>query len=282
MNNAGTFTHSFNDTLTSSSSADPAFTNSGTFRKSAGGGTTFFYAVLSNGGNIDIGSGVVSFDTAIPHFTTGASITGVGVMETAGHWYVDGATSLGPSTTIRNSSELYGAGTLSVSGTLDWRSGAMRGSGTTRVLTGGKLDLAPLSAGIDLVDSRVVQVDVGGALDWDSGGFSFGGSATLTNAGTFTTTFDATITSTGTADPAFTNSGTFNKTGGTGTTFIYVPFSNSGIFDIDSGKVNFLSGLPPHFTAGSSITGAGIIEVENIYVDGATIPERGQHAAALG
>ena len=65
--------------------------------------------------------------------------------------------------------------------------------------------------------------------------------ATINNSGTWEVQSDASLTA-GCCSPAFNNTGTFRKVGGTGTTTVAVPFNNSGAVEVQNGTLSFGSG----------------------------------------
>src|SRR5213075_688906 len=116
---------------------------------------------------------------------------------------LSGVTTLAGSAAAQNLSlegaTLDGAGTLIVSGTLNWTAGTMAGSGVTQILNGGT--------------------------------FNISGSFTIQN--------DLACGVGGGAGSIFNNSGTFLKSAGAGTTTFAVTFNNTGSASAVSGSILF-------------------------------------------
>jgi RHS repeat-associated protein len=146
---------------------------------------------------------------------------------------------------------LGGTGTFMVSsGASSWTSGTMSGTGTT-VLTG----TSSLTLGLAL--GAAVHLDGGRALD-NYGTLTWPGpnenTFTISNGASFTNeagaVFDdqagnySTIYSSAGGSAAFTNAGTFLKESNSGTTYMSVPFSDTGVLDLQVGTLAVQGSLP--------------------------------------
>ena len=234
-------------------------------------------------------TGVVEFYSTTGHsFTTASSVTGTGMFRARNASVtVNGAYSMGttditadfvggmlsfssPATvsttnlTIRDGGERGGSGVLEVSGTFDFQSGDLDGSGTTRVMQGGTLQFSSnlirtLTNGHTLQNSGTVI-----ALN---GGLRPRGGSTIENqvGGVFDIRGDAFTLSWENTGNSIINAGTFRKSVGTGTNQIpnTVPFTNAagGVIDIQTGTLSI--GDLTH-QAGAVIQGAGTLELATV------------------
>ena len=177
---------------------------------------------------------------------------------------------------------LDGSGTVNVNGSLVLGpSSQMNGTGTTAIKSGASATIDP-GSGADTVlggdqSNRIFRIDVGGTATWVSGDIVMGDGSKIDNAGTFEAMSESIGPGTGNfgicacgspdADPPplITNTGTFSKTSGTGTTFIGsdfgpglgVTFVNQGAVDLSSGTLRFASDATPFSNAGAVTIGAG-------------------------
>ncbi len=269
-----------------------AFDNAGTFRKSAGSGTTTLSSVnFNNAGTLDLLSGslVVSggFNQTGACTITAGSLTLQSGGTCQGSFDVSASSSLqlaGGSFVLSPNVVLSGpglvrvsnagialngsynlpnfkfdpnttiSGTNTLSGAVNWAGGTLTGDMT----------IAPncaltLSGSADKVMSGVVLRN-SGTIIWSGGNLpmSYGSSIENLAGAVFSVQTDATIywTGNGTA-PVFNNAGTFRKSSGAGTLSISsVVFNNTGTVDVVSGTANFASNnlrLQP----GSQLTGTG-------------------------
>jgi hypothetical protein len=121
-----------------------------------------------------------------------------------------------------------------------------------------------------------------GTATWTAGPFTTSSGAVFNNqlGATFETDFDGSFTNGFGAQSQFNNTGTFTKSGGTGTTTVGVEFNNSGTVEIDSGTLKlsvggistgsftgevgtilYFSGGIHDLDAGSSVTSAGTVQI---------------------
>ena len=190
-----------------------------------------------------------------------------------------------------NGGSILGTGTLTVGGSCFWSGGTMSGTGTTSI---------PVSATITL-DTADLLLDTGRTLDIggtatfnlpaiDTLFIQNGSSVNIQSGALFDCQSDASITNDTGAGSIF-NSGTFQKSGGTGVTQVKVSLNNSsnvnatsgtlqffadgshtGVFDAALGcAISFISGIHDmgsgtNWTGSETVTTAGIISI-----DGATV-----------
>jgi len=137
---------------------------------------------------------------------------------------------------------LMGGGSLNVSGSLVLEGGRMIGSGSTTVESGGT---GTIKTRTTTLIERVFVND--GVTTMSSGQLAMSEGAKIKNKGTFTANaegseYEIYIESGSIFAPVITNSGTFQKTAGTGTTNIEVPFENEGTTKATSGSLIFTDG----------------------------------------
>ena len=273
-----------------------------TVTKSGGSGvTTFSGGPFNNLGMVTISSGVLaltadgtsagSFNVAsgarvdFPGGThalgAGATFTGAGVVGLAGPATLTLAADVAAVNLDVAGGTLDGPGNLTVTGTLQWTAGTMRGAGTTTIPAGGVL-------GIDGSAAKNLQrtINNAGATTWTSNGDVLCGEGVAFNnqaGGTFAIQNDQTwsFNAAGTP-PQFNNlaGSTLTKGAGSGTTFFNVPFNNNGTVHADSGVVALAgggAGAGPFIVApagrvdfsagtytlssGAAISGAGVARV---------------------
>ena len=238
----------------------PTFSNNGTFKKSGGTGTTTFEPVFNNTGVVQVQSGTLdltgggtssgSFDAAsgttldfgggTHTLNTGATFTGAGSSRVVG-----GTATVNGAATAANFAQtggtLNGGNTLTVSGTFNWTGGTMSGSGTTSIASGGTLTFSGGST--KTLSGRTID-NAGTAILKDAGEFDLRDGAVFINqaGGVFDAQSDAFIDHGFGTVPTFNNSGTFKKSGGTGTTTLEPVFNNTGVVQVQSGTLDLTGG----------------------------------------
>jgi autotransporter-associated beta strand protein len=242
---AGTFTNAagaiFQKTGgTNQSSVNFAFTNNGTINATSG--TLQFSTTFVQNGAITVGSGAnVLFNNNNTTWTwagTGSS-SGTGTVTFNSETTIFNGTNTLASAVSFSGGAFDGSGTLTISGPLTWGGGASMGAtsspgaGTT-ILSGG----ASITGGVSI--NRAVTNASGSNVQLTGGGMSFlaNGSWTNQTGSTFTFASDNSI-SNGGASGAFINAvgATVQKTIGTSTSNIAVPFTNNGAFSVTSGTL---------------------------------------------
>lgn len=181
-----------------------------------------------------------------------------------------------------NGGVFYGAGKLSVSGTLAWTSGdivgdtTLAGADTIEILPGALMAMSGTNSK-DLRDRVLVNK---GTVSWtDPGNFELKSGAKFINkaGGIFNIQTDALLNI---ADPnanIFENAGTVNKSAGPGVATLNIPFFNSGSVNAISGTLRFKKG-GTHSGVTLNAASGGIINFnEGIYIfDGVTISGQGK------
>lgn len=260
-------------------------TNLGTFRKSAGAGTTLIAVNVDNSGLIQVDTGTLNFGgntrthlagssvTAAAgttvRFSGGANIYNAGSGYTAaGHTVVESSSSVTfnnnatTQTLAFTAGTIKGTGTLTVSGPMTWSGGQMEDGGITNA-NGGVI----LSGGSK--GSATRTLNLGGDSSWPSGDISANsGSVWNILAGsTLTTSFDGKIDQTTGAASAFNNAGTFTKSGAGGgssgviTTFFGCALNNTGTINANSGTILFNNSYTQ--TAGALVLNGGSVSRGN-------------------
>jgi hypothetical protein len=224
-------------------------TNTGVFRKSAGRGTSYVSITgFTNSGTIDVQTGALNFNTGAV-FNDGTQFSGAGqALVTAG------ASFNGSFTTAGNLSLSGGTFTgtgAKINGDLTWNAGTL--AGDWELEANRTLNLAAgsgkyLNGSLNNKGTIVATDD----LYFQSGN-------TLTNNGTYTATGDVSLYDGG-YNGNFVNNGTYRKASGGGTSYVSITgFTNNGTIDVQSGTVNFNTGVV--FNDGSVISGPGQVLV---------------------
>ncbi len=159
---------------------------------------------------------------------------------------------------------LTGAGTLTVNSAMTWSSGAMSGTGTTEIAGGATLTISTATA--KTLSQRTLSIlNTGIANVTGTGQIGLQTSAVIDNqaGGTFDVQVDANIAHTFGAVVTINNAGTFQKSGGTGTTQIGggIAFNNTGSVKVQMGTLDF-AGTFSSFS-GTTLTG-GTYDVSGI------------------
>jgi RHS repeat-associated protein len=265
--------------------ATPIFSNSGTFVKAAGTGTTTFDNIpFNNTGTVNAQSGTIDFagggtttgafaiasgatiDVSTTTYTlgTGATVTGPGFLRVtvdpfqgaaAGNLAI--ATNLSvPSLELDNGS-ISGAGTLTVTSAMNWNNGFIGpGGGTMTIPTGATLTIDSAN-GLKIL--RAWTLNLQGTTNWTAtGDLDVDTGAVINNAGTFVAQNNQAFL--GGSGGTFNNSGTFTKTVGTGTTTFDIVFNNTGAVSVQTGTLNVngqgMTGTPGGGTSTGPFTGA--------------------------
>jgi len=133
---------------------------------------------------------------------------------------------------------LAGAGSIEATHTFSWTGGTLSGTGDTVIATGATGTLAP---GSQTLDGRTLTNH--GTTTWTTGNLTGRNNARFVNDGTFHANADnAYISLYSTGSATFTNSGTLDKTAGTGSTSFYLPVTNTGTANGSTGTLYFGGG----------------------------------------
>ncbi|HEX6641551.1 MAG TPA: IPT/TIG domain-containing protein, partial [Thermoanaerobaculia bacterium] len=213
--------------------------NSGTFRKTAGAGSTTINSGVPfvNSGRLTVTSGKINAQSLTlntgsilgPGFTIGTgttSIAGPSVVESGAAVTFSGGT-------------LTGSSSLTVNGTLDWSGGAMSGGASVIVPLGKSMTIS--GAAQKTMDSGFA-LSIAGTVTWTDGKIVLNNSSLLDiqAGGVFDAQSDDTIANTYYSG-SIANAGTFRKTAGVAATTVSsgVPFNNSGRIEITAGSTDF-------------------------------------------
>ena len=222
----------------------------------------------------DAGNGLwqeqTNWDTdMLPTSTDDVCIDGFAVtlpsgLQNAGTLYVSATGSLtvnGGTLTLASASEIHGSfamgsgtvngtGALTVNGVFDWTGGFFDGSG--QLLATNTLNISGTS--VKSIGGRTLRNS--SSLNWSGTGqiYHYPDSAFI-NDGTWVVTNDVWMRNVSGGGAGFTNNGTFQKTAGSGTTRISMPFHNAGAVDIQTGTLRLDNGG----VASGSFGGAGVL-----------------------
>ncbi|MBI5772031.1 MAG: PEP-CTERM sorting domain-containing protein, partial [Verrucomicrobia bacterium] len=233
FNDQNASSYTFHDGFGSGTS----FTNNGTYNRSVGG-TTFFDAPFNNngtlnltGGDLQIRQGGTMSATSVVNASAGTNLH-----ITNNYTLVAGSQFLGAGGFIQT------GGTLTVdllkASAFTWSSGNWNGAGTSTIDVGTVLNLS--SGNTKDFESRTIVNN--GTVTWTAGYLRSGNGGSFTNAAgatfndqnasgyTIHNPFGGTFT--------ITNAGSYVRTGG-GTTQIQVPFTNTGTVEVKGGSLVF-------------------------------------------
>jgi fibronectin-binding autotransporter adhesin len=231
-------------------------TNTGTIKKTAGAGASGFASTaLTSSGTLDSELNSLSFSgggtisgpvtnssgaevalTGTPAFTiaSGASFSGAGTLRVATFF----ATVVSADVTIphlrldNGGGGIGGTGNVTITGTLDWEGSGFTGAATTTIALGAVGTIPNASVVIDQSRTLVNA----GTLN-QSAGLNGGSGTSIQNSGTWSFLGDIGLGNV----PTITNTGTFRKTGGTGTSILEVgggTMTSSGTVEAQSGTLN--------------------------------------------
>jgi uncharacterized repeat protein (TIGR01451 family) len=254
INNGGTFESQADTILNNSGAGSATFTNTGTFKKALGAGTTLFQNVqlissgtlwVANGtvnlanatisGSVDIDAGKTLLVDSDAVTINSASFVDSGLLQVNGGTL----TMNGPLAVFSfqfDSGLVNGIGNVSHGGPFQWNGGTLSGSGASAIITGGSLTIA--NAAAKTLD-RTLTINSGITATWSGGTINLGTNGNISNIGTFIATTDETMNKSGGGTPTFTNSGTLRKNGGAAqTTFTNVDLSSTGTIHVQTGTLN--------------------------------------------
>jgi uncharacterized repeat protein (TIGR01451 family) len=202
------------------------------------------------------GDGQVGFNATSSTFAGTHTLTGNGQTIVEGNVSFTSASTINTAALNLRSGSIGGTSNVAITGGSSpnyWESGTIQGTGSFTLAAGATMAFDAATGPITL-DGRtftnngtIVYPATGNALTLTNG-------ATLANAGTFDIQDDAPVNA-GPGTNAFTNSGTFQKTAGAGTTNFAVPFTTSNAVNLASGTVSFSGGFTQ--SAGTTTLNAG-------------------------
>jgi len=195
-------------------------------------------------------SGGTRVENATVNFNPASTVTGVGQLEiTAGEANFSSGALVSASAFVQSGGVLSGADTVEVAGALTWSAGAQAGPGETRVLGGMSLEGTTKT-----IDGRTIVNPAGQLATWSAGAITFGNGGGIANAGTFRITGDESSFYTFVGErSSFANTGTLEKTAGTGESLLGFATTNAGTLRASTGTIAF--------TGGYTQTAAGAIEI---------------------
>jgi fibronectin-binding autotransporter adhesin len=203
------------------------------------------YVALSGSNTVTLSSGSVSIK--------GLNVTGNNTLAFSGGSLTlndSGTASVINGTFNMSGGTLAGPGTLTVNGAMNWSAGTMSGTGSTTIASGKTLNITggvTINGGYILANAGTTTWTGTGNINLQNGGL-------INNSGLFVAQNNQVFTSAG-GGASIVNSGTFQKTTGTGNTDFNVPLtSNGGIFTADTGVFRYNS--TNTFNTGTTFNGA--------------------------
>lgn len=207
-------------------------------------------------------------------FLAGSATTMTGAYSMAQTRVTGGtATFSGPTTLgalVLNSGTIAGAATQSITAQSFWQGGTMAGPGSTTVSPGGTLEINA-SLGNATLDGRTLINNATITYPASLNTLTLSNGGIIQNDGVFSLTGDAAIFTAGSG--SITNSVTFQKTAGTGTSAIHPGFTNTGSVVAQSGTINFVNGYTQ--TAGLTLVGPGNVASNLFQINGGTLSGNG-------
>ena len=254
-----------------------SFTNAGTLAKTGGTGTTLVYATVTSTGTVTAASGTLEFDGG---GSFGGTISGAGTVA-FGNYNNLGYASIAAGTTVSVANLLIDGGQLTLNesvayaGAFSLSSGTLELNGYNFSAQGASLYSLIDGAGTLTTSGTTTAgtVYIGGGANWvntgtvnQGNGYIYDGDAngggTITNAAgaKFNFTTDA---STQPYNPEgnFVNAGTLTKTGGTGTSNVYMNVTSTGAIGVSSGTLEFDGGG----SFSGNMLGTGTINLSSYY-----------------
>jgi hypothetical protein len=210
-------------------------------------------AVIFSGGSSEVGFTTSVWDSLN---ITGGSVTFRTPISPLTSLSISGGTANFLGNNVAASTGTLSGGTLLGSGdvrfdALTWSGTTMRDTGSTSI--GGTLTIS--GSGGKVLDGRTLFNF--GTATWTGGFLQVNNGALISNFGTFDVQTDGTIFA---SQPGpFLNSGTFQKSAGTGTTVVNIPFvfnsSANGVLDVQTGTLILIRGATgdPGFTGGFTV-----------------------------
>jgi hypothetical protein len=235
---------------------DGEFLNTGTYRKTAASVTTFAHT-LRNQGLFEVDAGTLRLAGSTTHATGSRMRVAAGaLLELQGSQaFQDGVTLTGPARLLGSATVtghltasafeiadgvLLGEHTLH--GNVRWTGGTLNGTGRTTIAGDGVFTIAG-GGHHDLERRRFVN---DGTVVWEAGNLRGGSGTQYTNTGLWldqTTGLVEINRAFGGHGGGFANSGTYRKTGGGTTRITADAFDNSGVVDVQAGRLVLQGGV---------------------------------------
>lgn len=250
-------------------------------------------------GLVNLG-GTHTFSGPMANFTGDYICTNNALIISAGTANFSGTGLIMPATvSLGSGSTLGGSSALTVLNEFNWTGGTMSGSGRTVIVPGATLNISS-SAVHFLSGGRTVEN--AGTILWNGGFLTMGG-ATITNRSGALFDDQVAVAVNSGGGNRFDNAGTFRKSLNAGTATWPVTFNNSGLVEIETGRLtldgpgtntstieiaagaslNLSSGGAAFVsTAGSSISGAGDFIVSGNATLSGLVNPGGTHAFSAG
>jgi hypothetical protein len=264
INNTGTWdSQTDNVSIVNRYGGATTFNNSGTFKKSAGSGTTSMDIPFVNTGTVNVQAGTFSlrgggsstnalnvpaasstllFAAGVFNLNAGTTVSGPGtvVLNSSGTLNVNSALAIPATTTFTFlAGTLGGTGAVTTNGTFNWSGGTMTGAGITTV--NGPFNLSGL---VGINGNRTLNN--ASTATWTSAtgdGMWTGTGSVINNSGTWDSqTDDVAIVNQYGGATTFNNSGTFKKSAGSGITSMNIPFVNTGTVNVQAGTFSLRGG----------------------------------------
>ncbi len=216
-------------------------------------------------------AGTTTVTGGTANFNTGTTLTNVGAVKVTGGTlnFSTGSTVTTPSLTL--SGTLTGSDTLTVTGAAAWSGGTMSGSGITNLQGSTTLTNEPA------LDTRTLN-NSGTVSTSDTLPMLVYSGAQINNlkGAIWNLTTDAGIAQETTPNGAFNNAGTFEKTSGTGSSSITVPFNNNTGATVSANAATLSFSSTYTQTAGNTFLNGGSIATSNpLSIQGGTLTGSG-------
>jgi RHS repeat-associated protein len=172
---------------------------------------------------------------------------------------------------------IAGAGTLTVTESMDWLRGSMTDGGTTVIVEGAVLTADSMNGGAFSMRSGR-KLENHGTVNWLRGGLSASDGAGIHNMSGTLFDIQADVSLGGAGAGAFVNAGTLRKSAGSGTTSMAFPLENTGTVEVLEGTLNIQQGLANFDGSGAENRldgGAWIISTADPTVSSAAIVVNG-------
>jgi len=217
------------------------FFNAGLFKKTGGMGSSNIYVVFTNTGTISVESGTIDmyyfpkyFNGGVYNVSSGAvlevSTTGMNVSGTL-TGTLDGPLNWTGNFSVASTATFNFTGNTGVT----WTAGSLLGGGN---LTN-ESNISLVGAGSRYISGATTLTN-NGVITMPGGGYLYLYDTSVVNntpLGVYDLQSDARISYDGNTH-SFINAGTFKKTGGTDTSYIYVVFTNTGTISVESGTID--------------------------------------------
>jgi PEP-CTERM motif len=263
IDNNGLWDASGDNSLNYNGGTQSTFTNDGTFRKSAGGGSTTIASIaFVNNGTIDAQTGSITFGGGIATFNAGSIFTGAGEVNITNNAAFNGGFT---SSNLDFEGGTFTGTNAALTGTADWTAGTFAGS--WNVNSGSNLAIS--GSANKLLSAATFGND--GTIAWSAGNMFLASGSQLINDGLIAITGDNSVNYNGGAASSFVNNGTIEKTAGSGTTTL----ATSNIALDNNGTINVLSGtiaLPGTFANDGTLGGTGTFTSANLTNNGIIAP----------